>query len=263
MLRARRIRVMGDTIEGVQHIPGEGISHVQYAAVREDEEHPMQDEPMHSYSHSGNRYQKQRAYVWEDEPDEIRGTATRRPSASLWGSSEGGGANQSDDYDPLLALGRMMRGGAKTLWRSFSSGSNKEKNKTAVETKRDMERHTASEDDTETERESRRRRRRSSSDPGKPYELEQSMTVRMLVNEPGHLFDERSKSLETLPKSLSGPAEAEEEKGKVWVEEIDDDALRRRMQPVSSSRLDAKEKPRLVGRLSSLRVSKGVKTILR
>ena len=84
----------------------------------------------------GVRGGQQRQYGWpEDKDDEgsHSGTGSRRPSTTRLGgvgSPVGGNREgEEEEEDAFVTLGRMVRGGAKTLWRSLSVGSMREKEK--------------------------------------------------------------------------------------------------------------------------------------
>lgn len=225
MLRARRMRQLSD-IEGVQHIPSEGISHIQYNTMSEP--HPTQEGLS---AHSSKLVSS--SYIWEEDADRddttvtIAGTASRRPSTSKWGSAP---PVEGDDQDALLALGRMMKGGAKTLWRSLSQTNLRDKERTD----RDRKGADRSTSGGETEDQLPKPRpvvRRSGSEPSRPSDLEQSVTVQVLIKEPKHLFGEKGDAFEGSDQAASSTVESVtadvEEKGKVWDEEVDNEALRR------------------------------------
>ncbi|KAI0705920.1 hypothetical protein BC835DRAFT_356051 [Cytidiella melzeri] len=181
MLRARRTRVMGDTIEGVQHIPGEGISHVQYTAVQDHQQQQTQEQSTYQRPQR-QRYQKRQSYVWQEDedPERARGTSSRRPSVPKWGPTAGDSGDEMDEQDALLALGRMVRGGAKSLWRSFSQGSVKDRlrESTGGEGVENGPHSDETEIETEIVGRGRLSGRRNSSDPGRQSDLEQSPKAR-------------------------------------------------------------------------------------
>ncbi|THG99847.1 hypothetical protein EW026_g2575 [Hermanssonia centrifuga] len=152
----------------------------------------------------------------------------------LWKSATAGFATPEEEAmpeeDALLALGQMIKGGARTLWRRVSHSQLKERSK-----------HSQG-------KEERPALRRSASEPT-VLESEEGLTVRVLVKEPRHLFEEQEDDKEgeeermqdvKVTEHVRGSVEGEEQ-GRVWEEEISED-VRLRMQAAVKANEKEKEK---------------------
>lgn len=253
-------------IEGVSLISGEGVTYPPFVTITE------QSENSSVAPQASDTDTTLRMYSGDDEVC-AQGSSTRKPPVpfqSVWRSATSSGiatpAEEAvQDQDALLALGRMVRGGAKTLWRRVSKGSLRGRDPT-------KKGHVTGEQDGEgAEVEvaivgvgitKRSVLRRSVSEPPSPSTIEGSgnLTVRVLVKEPRHLLTEepaKASASEDGGKPSHAPPQAAEyeEQGRVWEEEIGEDVTRR-MQALSEAQAQEKTKERgssLVRRIASLR----------
>lgn len=248
---------MGD-VEGMD----EEMAHQHYSSIAE------QQEAVAAYQSETTV----RIYAGEDEM-EMQGSSSRKPMTplqSFWRTATSGMSTPEEDaiaqnQDAFLALGRLMKGGARTLWRKMSQTSLRSK-----ETKESTEGQgiEASEEDAEVEVKivgvgvvkKKPVLRRSASVPQTIGE-EESLTVHVVVNQSRHLLEEpsvKASPVDVDAVPLSSPAktaeEFEEEEGRVWEEHVGDDVTRR-MEALAQAQEQPKEKTPAAGivRFSSLR----------
>lgn len=190
------------------------------------------------------------AYPGDDEPED----PYRRPRRPRAGPPPGAAPPDDDDATPeedaLVALGKMVRGGARALWRKMSKGGGPR-------------------DDAAEGAAARPVLRRSQSEPGPAREergtesvsSDEGVTLRVEFHEPRHCFDENAKSAPADPSTPAPPAATatppkggssprKEEEGRVWEEEVDGD-IQKRMQAAAREKEKERGKGKLIGRLAS------------
>lgn len=230
---------------------------------------PDTGEPLHvvdaQMGDGGGQYHIHYAYP-DEEGQEGYVIRTRRPQGTpyggMWQAGQPQAGNDEDgtpEEDALIALGKMMKGGAKFLWRKVSKSGPSGPREEACE----------------GEDEKKPQLRRSASDSAvdrsgggtavESTSSDETVSGKVEYTEPRHCYDNSDTSTppprakpsahKTLPETPSPEVQAtprlsKEEVGRVWEEEVDDD-IQRRFGAMSKENEKAKAKNTLIGRLAS------------
>ena len=243
--------------------------------------------PVHVVEAAMADHQYQVTYTFPGEDGHEPGAVVprgRRPPGSpyggFWQNATQGMTTPEEDGTPeedaLIALGKMMRDGAKFLWRKVSKGGKGAPQASTEEGKKEA---SDGEKDNGEESDERPRIRRSASEPAQQTRSmtgsdssEDTVTLRIEFTEPRHCFS--GSTTNTPPPSSPSHASAtldvpvpteetaaprlskEEEVGRVWEERVGDDVTRRleaiaREKEKDKDKDKDKRKSKLVNRLAN------------